>query len=217
MDTDFDFGDLVTMTIVDVFETDCEGKLLSYCPTFDNRAVVSETMGLSRLVSFLYARECWPSVNIFPLFLTFPSSLQHKTQEVTERIKKSASHLKERVDVVVKSPTGQKYIRVRTVSGCRAITCTFHPHRSPSHSIQHKSFCRRHRILENEGFNPQSSWATLSNTKLKKKFKNGSRRTRRPRLTRAWMLWRGPMWETIQRKKERAAKRRMRMTMPRPI
>lgn len=32
-------GDLVTMTIVDVFETDSHGKLLSYCPTFDNRAV----------------------------------------------------------------------------------------------------------------------------------------------------------------------------------
>jgi len=32
-------GDLVTMTIVDVFETDCDGKLLSYCPTFDNRSV----------------------------------------------------------------------------------------------------------------------------------------------------------------------------------
>jgi len=38
-DTDFDFGDLVTMTIIDVFETDSNGKLLSYCPTFDNRAV----------------------------------------------------------------------------------------------------------------------------------------------------------------------------------
>jgi len=32
-------GDLVSMTIVDVFETDNNGKLLSYCPTFDNRAV----------------------------------------------------------------------------------------------------------------------------------------------------------------------------------
>lgn len=32
-------GDLVTMTIVDVFETDNQGKLLSYCPTFDNRAI----------------------------------------------------------------------------------------------------------------------------------------------------------------------------------
>ena len=33
------FGDLVTMTIVDVFESDETGKLLSYCPTFDNRSV----------------------------------------------------------------------------------------------------------------------------------------------------------------------------------
>jgi hypothetical protein len=33
-------GDLVSMTIVDVFESDNQGKLLSYCPTFDNRAVV---------------------------------------------------------------------------------------------------------------------------------------------------------------------------------
>lgn len=33
-------GDLVSMTIVDVFESDNQGKLLSYCPTFDNRAVI---------------------------------------------------------------------------------------------------------------------------------------------------------------------------------
>ena len=32
-------GDLVAMTIVDVFETDTDGRLLSYCPTFDNRAI----------------------------------------------------------------------------------------------------------------------------------------------------------------------------------
>jgi hypothetical protein len=32
-------GDLVSMIIVDVFETDNQGKLLSYCPTFDNRAI----------------------------------------------------------------------------------------------------------------------------------------------------------------------------------
>ena len=32
-------GDLVTLTVVDVFETDNQGKLLSYCPTFDNRAI----------------------------------------------------------------------------------------------------------------------------------------------------------------------------------
>jgi len=36
-------GDLVTMTIVDVFETDNNGKLLSYCPTFDNRAIFKTT------------------------------------------------------------------------------------------------------------------------------------------------------------------------------
>jgi hypothetical protein len=46
-------GDLVTMTIVDVFETDNHGKLLSYCPTFDNRAVhktmqTAETLRKSR-------------------------------------------------------------------------------------------------------------------------------------------------------------------------
>ena len=36
---DVQFEDLVTMTIIDVFETDYDGKLLSYCPTFDNRQV----------------------------------------------------------------------------------------------------------------------------------------------------------------------------------
>jgi len=35
--------DLVTMTIVDVFETDNNGRLLSYCPTFDNREVCKTT------------------------------------------------------------------------------------------------------------------------------------------------------------------------------
>jgi len=48
-DTDFDFGDLVTMTIVDVFETDSRGRLLSYCPTFDNRAVHKTQESIERL------------------------------------------------------------------------------------------------------------------------------------------------------------------------
>ena len=43
------FGDLVTMTIVDVFETDCDGKLLSYCPTFDNRAISKTDQRVERL------------------------------------------------------------------------------------------------------------------------------------------------------------------------
>lgn len=42
-------GDLVTLTIVDVFETDNQGKLLSYCPTFDNRAVHKTHMGTEAL------------------------------------------------------------------------------------------------------------------------------------------------------------------------
>eukprot|EP00980_Cylindrotheca_fusiformis_P018510 scaffold6124_cov122-Cylindrotheca_fusiformis.AAC.29 len=53
-------GDLVSLTIVDVFETDNQGKLLSYCPTFDNRAVTktnqaSETIkkSSSRLFTML--------------------------------------------------------------------------------------------------------------------------------------------------------------------
>lgn len=46
---DFDFGDLVTMTIIDVFETDNDGKLLSYCPTFDNRDVHKTQESIERL------------------------------------------------------------------------------------------------------------------------------------------------------------------------
>eukprot|EP00550_Attheya_septentrionalis_P002837 CAMPEP_0198292426 /NCGR_PEP_ID=MMETSP1449-20131203/11995_1 /TAXON_ID=420275 /ORGANISM="Attheya septentrionalis, Strain CCMP2084" /LENGTH=366 /DNA_ID=CAMNT_0043991459 /DNA_START=212 /DNA_END=1312 /DNA_ORIENTATION=+ len=45
----FEFGDLVTMTIVDVFETDSDGKLLSYCPTFDNRAIRKTTQASERI------------------------------------------------------------------------------------------------------------------------------------------------------------------------
>ena len=48
-DTDFDFGDLVTMTIIDVFETDVDGRLLSYCPTFDNRAVHKTQESIERI------------------------------------------------------------------------------------------------------------------------------------------------------------------------
>lgn len=39
----------MTMTIVDVFETDCDGKLLSYCPTFDNRAIYKTDQRVERL------------------------------------------------------------------------------------------------------------------------------------------------------------------------
>lgn len=42
-------GDLVTMTIVDVFETDNYGKLLSYCPTFDNRSVSKTNPNIEKI------------------------------------------------------------------------------------------------------------------------------------------------------------------------
>jgi len=42
-------GDLVTMTIGDVFETDCTGQILSYCPTFDNRIVKKTDGTIERL------------------------------------------------------------------------------------------------------------------------------------------------------------------------
>lgn len=66
-------GDLVTMTVVDVFETDNQGKLLSYCPTFDNRAVykthqTTETLrrGGSQLMSMLgKARNSQTAETIF--------------------------------------------------------------------------------------------------------------------------------------------------------
>ena len=78
-DTDFDFGDLVTMTIIDVFETDSDGRLLSYCPTFDNRAV-------------------------------------HKTPEMVERVRKGASHLMERMEVVARSPAGKSVNKVSFIT-----------------------------------------------------------------------------------------------------
>jgi hypothetical protein len=42
------FGDLVSMTIVDVFETDLDGRLLSYCPTFDNRCLTKTYPSIER-------------------------------------------------------------------------------------------------------------------------------------------------------------------------
>jgi hypothetical protein len=46
---DVQFEDLVTMTIIDVFETDYDGKLLSYCPTFDNRQVRKTDQTLEKI------------------------------------------------------------------------------------------------------------------------------------------------------------------------
>lgn len=115
-DTDFDFGDLVTMTIIDVFETDADGRLLSYCPTFDNRAV-------------------------------------HKTQEVAERLRKGASHFKERMEVVARSPAGKSVNKAAGNFGKMSISAAWamgnivkskieeeiHKHQHPSEQQQQQS------------------------------------------------------------------------------
>lgn len=48
-DEELHMGDLVSMTVVDVFETDTDGRLLSYCPTFDNRDIRKTTPAAERL------------------------------------------------------------------------------------------------------------------------------------------------------------------------
>lgn len=109
-DTDFDFGDLVTMTIIDVFETDSDGKLLSYCPTFDNRAV-------------------------------------HKTQEVTERLRKGASHLMERMDVVKRSPAGKSVNRAAGNFGKMAISVgSLVRHKIEEEIHKHQKSPRKHNV-----------------------------------------------------------------------
>lgn len=113
-DTDFDFGDLVTMTIIDVFETDSDGKLLSYCPTFDNRAV-------------------------------------HKTQEVTERIRKGASNLIEKMVVAKKSPAGKSVNRAAGNIGKMAISVgSIVRHRIEEEIHKHQKSPKRNDTLREE-------------------------------------------------------------------
>jgi hypothetical protein len=55
-------GDLVHMTIVDVFETDNNGRLLSYCPTFDNRDIRKTTLATETLRYGNLQSRCGPCV-----------------------------------------------------------------------------------------------------------------------------------------------------------
>ena len=113
-DTDFDFGDLVTMTIIDVFETDSDGKLLSYCPTFDNRAV-------------------------------------HKTQEVTERIRKGAHNLIEKMVVAKKSPAGKSVNKAAGNLGKMAISVgSLVRHKIEEEIHKHQKSPERNAISEDE-------------------------------------------------------------------
>jgi len=97
---DFDFGDLVTMTIIDVFETDAHGQLLSYCPTFDNRAV-------------------------------------HKTPEMAERLRKGASHLRERMEVAARSPAGKTVNKAAGSLGKMSIRAAIVVGNAVKNKIQH--------------------------------------------------------------------------------
>lgn len=82
-------GDLVSMTIVDVFETDNQGKLLSYCPTFDNRAVfktnpATETLrkSSSKLMTLLgKVQNSKAAKGIMSRAKSVASSVKHKMDE----------------------------------------------------------------------------------------------------------------------------------------
>ena len=88
-------GDLVSLTIVDVFETDNQGKLLSYCPTFDNRAVRKTNLGTEALRK--------STAQLGQLLVKARNS--KIAQLVGEQATKVAQNIKERVDrAVQKSP-----------------------------------------------------------------------------------------------------------------
>jgi len=125
-DTDFDFGDLVTMTVIDVFETDQNGKLLSYCPTFDNRAV-------------------------------------HKTQEVVERVRKGASHLMDRVEVVRKNPASQKAIKAASHFSMKKYTQAITVGNILKHKIE-EEIHKRNNNNNNQSSNEESSLDAVAGT-----------------------------------------------------
>ena len=107
-------GDLVTLTVVDVFETDNQGKLLSYCPTFDNRAIrktnqTAETIRKSSNKIFSILGKAKKAVE--------KSEVNKKASEqigkmgLMQHAKNVAANVKDRVDEAVqqmnspKSPT----------------------------------------------------------------------------------------------------------------
>lgn len=81
-------GELVRLRFVDVFETDRTGRILSYCPTFDNRNVEAFDRNLYRFQqhtkSLRYALEHSPLL-----------------QSVRSQANQLAKQLKEKVDTVV--------------------------------------------------------------------------------------------------------------------
>ena len=97
-------GDLVSMTIVDVFETDNQGKLLSYCPTFDNRAVyktnqTSETIRKSSNKLFTMFGRTQQAVA--KSGVTQKATAQMKKLGLMQHAKNVAENVKHRVDEAV--------------------------------------------------------------------------------------------------------------------
>jgi hypothetical protein len=97
-------GDLVSMTIVDVFETDNQGKLLSYCPTFDNRAVVktnqtAETIRKSSVKFMNLLGRAGQAVAQSEM--TKKGTEQLNRMGLIEKAKTVAENVKHRVDVAV--------------------------------------------------------------------------------------------------------------------
>lgn len=91
-------GDLVTLTIVDVFETDNQGKLLSYCPTFDNRMVKKTNLGAEALRK--------STAQLGQLLVKVRKSKLAKL--VSQQAAKFAQNIKDRVDRAVHySPKGE--------------------------------------------------------------------------------------------------------------
>jgi len=110
-------GDLVTLTIVDVFETDCQGKLLSYCPTFDNRAIrktnqTSETIRKSSRTLFSILGKATNAVAKSEV--NKQASRQISKMGLMQHAKNVAENMKHKVDEAVKQKMNSPSKEART-------------------------------------------------------------------------------------------------------
>lgn len=110
-------GDLVTLTIVDVFETDCQGKLLSYCPTFDNRAIrktnqTSETIRKSSRTLFSILGKATNAVAKSEV--NKQASRQISKMGLMQHAKNVAENMKHKVDEAVKHKMNSPSKEART-------------------------------------------------------------------------------------------------------
>ena len=110
-------GDLVTLTIVDVFETDNQGKLLSYCPTFDNRAIrktnqTSETIRKSSKTLFSILGKAKNAVAKSEV--NKQASRQIGKMGLMQHAKNVAENMKNKVDEAVKHQMNSPSKEART-------------------------------------------------------------------------------------------------------